>query len=866
MIGQTISHYKILEKLGEGGMGVVYKAEDIQLKRTVALKFLPDRVNNDTMAKERFLQEAQAAAALNHPNICTIHGVEDVDGSLFIVMEYIEGGTLREKLPFAKIDAAITIAAQIGESLHEAHSKGIVHRDIKADNIMLTSKGQAKVMDFGLAKLKGSLKLTKTSSTVGTLAYMAPEQIQGEEVDARSDIFSFGVLLFEMLTGHLPFRGEHDAAMMYSIVNEQPDPIGKYLPEASSEFLHIFNRALEKNPEDRYQSVQEMVIDLRRSKKETAHVSKAFAVSSADLSSMPQKTRPWLRSKAGYTVGAVTVLAVAALLFFWPRSTGELNPDRKTTPLDLSLTEIGYAGLSPDGNFLAFPAVDLNGTLDIYTMHTSGGDPKRITSDSSRPYRGSSYAASISPDSRLVAYSRPAPRDKRNQGCVVPVLGDTPPIVVADTGHSLQWRPDGKRLGFIILPGENIRNKLEFWTVSPEGTERKLEFTDTAGLGGRFSFAWSPDGESIAWLRTYADDYQEIIVHALPSGRERTLTFDKKHIDEVWWAANEQILYSTNKAGSTNIWAVPSSGGKPVQITTGEGPDCGITLSYDCKKLVYSRIRTIGHLWRALTDGSDAKRLTDDSRLNVRPSFSPNRKQVVFSSKSDELSTNFAIRIMDRDGQNSSQLVPPDANNNSPTWSPDGKWIAYTAYSAAAPDSSTMYIINPAERQPKRLPGFGQVRRWIDPNILVIRRGIRYWELNVHSGEQKPIFEDSTFAVPVMKGKYICYSDHRSNHRGIWLIQNSSGLEHVEPKLLATPEEEAGYTIFTASETSILLTDDSGVMQKVLFPMGSRERIRGTFPALKRDSYISVSYDEKEIVYGQILYDSKLVMIENLFK
>ena len=274
MIGQTISHYKILEKLGEGGMGVVYKAQDTKLDRTVALKFLPAHVSVNEDTKARFIQEAKAAASLNHNNICTIHGVEEHDGNMFIVMEYIEGGTLREKLPYAKVDDALNVAVQIGEALQEAHAKGIVHRDIKSDNVMLTSKGQAKVMDFGLAKLKGSLKLTRTSSTVGTLAYMAPEQVQGGEVDSRSDIFSFGVLLYEMLSGRLPFRGEHEAAMMYSILNEDPDPINKYLPQASPELIHILNRALEKDPVDRYQHVSDMDIDLRRLKKETSKISR----------------------------------------------------------------------------------------------------------------------------------------------------------------------------------------------------------------------------------------------------------------------------------------------------------------------------------------------------------------------------------------------------------------------------------------------------------------------------------------------------------------------------------------------------------------------------------------------------------------
>lgn len=253
-------------------MGIVYKARDTQLDRTVALKFLPSRVSADPEIKTRFLQEAKAAAALNHNNICTIYGVEEADSDMFFAMEYVDGGTLREKIPFRKTGDAITAGIQIGEALQEAHSKGIVHRDIKPDNIMLTSKGQIKVMDFGLAKLKGSLKLTRSSSTVGTLAYMAPEQIQGGEVDARSDIFSFGVLLFEMLTAKPPFRGEHEAAMMYSILNEEPDAVRNHIADISPECERILEKALEKNPEERYQSAADMVADLKRWKRGTGNV------------------------------------------------------------------------------------------------------------------------------------------------------------------------------------------------------------------------------------------------------------------------------------------------------------------------------------------------------------------------------------------------------------------------------------------------------------------------------------------------------------------------------------------------------------------------------------------------------------------
>jgi serine/threonine protein kinase/Tfp pilus assembly protein PilF len=329
MIGQTISHYKILEKLGEGGMGVVYKAQDTKLDRLVALKFLPQHLTANEAEKARFLQEAKAASALNHPNVCTIYGIEEhesPDGTSqqFIEMEYVDGVTLRQKIVVAihesplRINDALTYAIQVGEALAEAHSKGIVHRDIKSDNIMINSKNQVKVMDFGLAKLKGSLKLTRTSSTVGTLAYMSPEQIQGGEVDSRSDIFSFGVVFYEMLTGHIPFRGEHEAAMMYSIVNEEPTPADKFRPELSAECLQILRKALEKDPDDRYQHVVDMVVDLRRLKKESTKVSRASLDHvTAELGRKPEKQPAVSRGRSRFIIiagVAVIVVAVAVLM------------------------------------------------------------------------------------------------------------------------------------------------------------------------------------------------------------------------------------------------------------------------------------------------------------------------------------------------------------------------------------------------------------------------------------------------------------------------------------------------------------------------------------------------------------------------
>ncbi len=261
-------------------MGIVYKAQDIKLDRLVALKFLPAHISESEQEKSRFIQEAKSASALNHPNVCTIYGIDEYNGQQFIEMELVAGNTLRDVIasgaggkgsPLA-IKQVVEYGIQIGEALQEAHSKGIIHRDIKSENIMINSKNQIKVMDFGLAKLKGSLKLTKTSSTIGTLAYMSPEQIQGIEADIRSDIFSFGVVLFEMTTGKTPFRGEHEAAMMYSIVNEEPEDAAKYRDDIPSELLHILKKSLEKDPEDRYQSMSEIIVDLRRLKKGSTRI------------------------------------------------------------------------------------------------------------------------------------------------------------------------------------------------------------------------------------------------------------------------------------------------------------------------------------------------------------------------------------------------------------------------------------------------------------------------------------------------------------------------------------------------------------------------------------------------------------------
>jgi len=289
MIGKTISHYKILEKIGGGSMGVVYKAHDTKLDRFVALKFLPHYFGENKDEKKRFIHEAKAASALDHNNICTIHEIDETkDGQLFIVMAYYQGETLKkiiDKNPPMQLEQAIDFAIQVANGLAKAHEKEIIQRDIKPANIIITDDGVVKILDFGLAKLSGQTKLTKAGTTIGTIAYMSPEQSQGKDVDHRSDIWSLGVVMYEMISGQLPFRGEYEQAMMYSIMNEDPEPIMDLRADKPLELELIINKCLDKNPINRYHSVEDLIVALRRLKKDMNNFSRISAATT--MISMP---------------------------------------------------------------------------------------------------------------------------------------------------------------------------------------------------------------------------------------------------------------------------------------------------------------------------------------------------------------------------------------------------------------------------------------------------------------------------------------------------------------------------------------------------------------------------------------------------
>ena len=369
MIGKSISHYKILAKLGSGGMGVVYKAEDTKLKRTVALKFLPGHTLANEQVKARFLHEAQAAAALHHPNICTVHEIDEVDERPFIAMAYVEGETLQERVARGPlpVDEAVDVATQVAQGLQEAHENTIVHRDIKSSNILISNKGQALILDFGLAKLGDVTRVTKEGTTVGTVLYMSPEQGRGDEVDHRTDIWSLGVVLYEMLTGRTPFRGEHEQAVMYAILNDDPPPPTSLRSDLPLELERIIGKALAKDPRARYATIEDMLVDLRRLKAQSAS-----SVSMSGAFERPQRRKV-----------PIIVWVAAALLIVLVAVRSFVSPGRDDRIESIAVLPLDNVSQDPEQEYFADGMTDalIGGLAKI-------GDLRVISRTSIMQYKG----------------------------------------------------------------------------------------------------------------------------------------------------------------------------------------------------------------------------------------------------------------------------------------------------------------------------------------------------------------------------------------------------------------------------------------------------------------------------------------------
>ncbi len=895
MIGQTISHYKILEKLGEGGMGIVYKAHDTELDRDVALKFLPNYLTSDPAEKERFYHEARAASALNHPNVTTIYEIKDYenpttkDRQLYIAMEYVEGETLKSVVgsDSLSIRKVLDIAIQICEGLAAAHEKGIVHRDIKSENIIITPKGQAKIMDFGLAKFQGATKLTRTGSTLGTAAYMSPEQARGEDVDHRSDLFSLGVVLYELLASRLPFRGEHVTALMYSITNEEPPPLARFNEKVTDELQRIVSKALEKDRDDRYQHADDFLSDLRRERKKLEYARTGYATASASavqpVAQMSQhplvvpNKRKWLYVLLGGIL--VAGLAAIALLFFPKRSDG-LNPDWTQHSLEIPFSDIGELAISGDGNWIAFSATDQDGTMGIYIMNAKQGGPRLVTTIEKQ---GWLPGVDLSPDGGLLLYYCVSNKTSGTFDGYVIYSNGGPPRKIIEGGHLSRFLPDGQHVAFFRSDWSTYRSesgKNELWSVGIDGSGPRREFIDSVGntTEGHISFSYSPDCKKVAWLRTYPQKYEEIIIHDLTTGEEKAITSAKKNINEVLWCRGDKIVYTTNRNGIYNIWMVSAEGGEPVQITKGnEAVGSAIHGSSDGQRLIYGEGRRVADLWLVDIAENRSRKITFAEENIYAPAFSPDSKYIAFlvarpeetGPPIDQLFSPTHLYVMDKTGKNRRQLTFGEEIASSPVWSPDGKQIAYGIRKLAETAESTRtYIIDAAKLGSPRYLTAGRPDQWLDSSrLMVVRKGIVYLT-SIEAPSPTRVYDDSTWSEYILGGKYILSLDYRVGQpgkRNFWIIDPTE-----------TPEEQHKHARKLAWTNSGIVLDGPGKylyqirgigeIWRMSLPDGKEERIQADLLGVDPFQGFTTSWDGKEIVVVKARQESRIVMIENLFK
>jgi serine/threonine protein kinase len=624
--GAIIAHYRVLEEIGGGGMGVVYRAEDVKLGRHVALKFLPEESADDSLALERFRREARAASALNHSNICTIYEIDEVGDRAFIAMELLEGQTLRHAIngkPLS-LQRVLDLGVQIADALEAAHAKGIVHRDIKPANIFVTSRGQAKILDFGLAKIvapAGTLltgaqvtldvdHLTSPGATLGTVAYMSPEQVMGKELDARTDLFSLGAVLYEMCAGTLAFRGETAAMVFKAILDYEPLTVARMNPEIPSEMQRIISKALEKDRDLRYQSAAELRSDLRRLRRDSeSGVSRA-----STPSDQPARNR---RRVFTFVLILLVAAAVAVIAYRSERARGPASPTWQQ--LTFFNDAAVYPALSQDNHMLAFirGTNTFFGSGEIYVKLLPDGAPVQLTHDKSVK-----LSPTFSPDGSRIAYGTFNPWETWE----IPVFGGEPRVLLPNTS-SLTWILDGKHVLF-----SEVKRGLQMGVVTSD--EARGQSRDVYIPQGERSMAHhsylSPDGK---WVLIVEMNNQGTL------GPCRVAPFDGKGEARLVgppeaicstgaWSTDGSWLYlSSNQGGRFHIWRQRFPDGGPEQVTSGPTEEEGIAMAADGKSLITSVGIQDSSVW--IRDSKGEHQISSEGNAHA-PQFSPDGRQLYF--------------------------------------------------------------------------------------------------------------------------------------------------------------------------------------------------------------------------------------------